>query len=87
MGALEPDDREILMADAKTATLAGGGLGFSLLGIFAVPVMCFVGVMLSYFALRTARPGYRVGRVSAVIGLVIGFLGVGIFLTLSLMKA
>lgn len=86
MGAPERDEREILMADAKTATLAGGGLGFSFLGVLAIPVFSLLGVVLAFFALRTARPEYRVGRIAALVGLVVGIFGVGAWLTLSLMS-
>lgn len=86
MEPLEPDERELLIADARTASLAGGGLGFSFLGLLAVPFLSVIGVVLSVFALRIARPGYKVGRVAATIGLVVGIFGVGTWITLSLMS-
>lgn len=80
------DEREILLADAKTATLAGGGFGFGVLGILAIPILSVLGLLLSFFALRSARPQYRVGRIFAVIGLVISGLGLGMWITLTFLR-
>lgn len=85
MGLDDADDRELLMADAKTASLAGGGLGFSVLG-WLIPVLSIVGVVLSLLALRSARRDYRVGKVFGVLGLAVGLFALGTWITMSFLR-
>ncbi len=74
---MDDKDRVELAADMKAATLAGGGLGMSLIGLL-VPILAVVGIGLSYAGWRVARPDYRVGRFCAVAGMVVGFIGVAL---------
>ena len=85
MAGIEDDERERLMADAKTATLAGGGMGFAFLGLVAVPLLSILGLALSFAAFRIARPGYRTGRNVAIGGMALGIFGLGTWLTLTFM--
>lgn len=80
------DDRDVLLADAKTATLAGGGVAFGALGVLAVPLLSVLGLALCFFALRSARPGYRVGRGFAIVGLVLSGFGVAMWITFAFLN-
>lgn len=86
MPPVSDDERDLLMSDAKTATLAGGGLGFGVLGVIAVPILSLLGLALCFFALRTVRPGYRTGRIFAIIGLALNGFGIAMWITLYFMR-
>ena len=77
LARMDDSERAELAADLRAATLAGGGLGLSLLGL-AVPLLAALGLIASYIGWRIARPDYRVGRVCAVAGMAVGFLGVAL---------
>ncbi len=71
------EERVKLAADLKTASLSGGGLGLALLGLM-IPILSVIGVMMCYFGWRSARDEYRTGRVFAVLGMVVGIVGMGL---------
>ena len=82
----EPVDRETLKADARTAVIAGSGLGLALLGMLFIPLGSVAGLALSWWAYRTGRKEYQQGRITAIGGMVVGAIGVAV-LVVSLLPA
>jgi len=75
MEPLDDGERADLAKDSRSALLAGSGLGLALLGVVAIPIAAVAGLGLSYLGWRSARPAYRTGRIMAIIGMALGFLG------------
>jgi hypothetical protein len=73
-----PPDQVERKQDARTAVTTGAGIGLGMLGVLAVPVLSFVGVLVSYLGWRSARPQYATGRVAGMVGMVVGFIGVAL---------
>ena len=74
--SMTPEEAAELRADFKTAMFAGGGLALSIIGLFLIPIASAAGLIISFFGFKTCRPEYRVGKITSIIGMAAGLVGV-----------
>lgn len=78
------DDPEDMKADFRTALIAGSGVGLSMLGLFYVPFVSILGLVVSYLGWRSCRPEYEVGKIVAFGGMAAGVVGLAILIVTSI---